>query len=111
MDKAVRYGFDGLLDDLLDRFLISETSHLEDLHLKGCDFHVVVDEIRLFVFLWCCHGEGLWGPGIRLVQVKSVVRGGDDDIDPDPLVRGSDGRSRPPSWGHEFPELCRGDRE
>lgn len=44
--------------------------------------------------------------------MMSVVRGGDDDIDPDPLVRGSGGGSRPPSWGgHEFPELCRGDRE
>lgn len=41
----------------------------------------------------------------------SVVRGGDDDVDPDPLFRRGDGGSCPPSWGHQFPELCRGDRE
>lgn len=33
------------------------------------------------------------------------------DVDPDPLFRRGDGGSCPPSWGHQFPELCRGDRE
>lgn len=59
--------------------------------------------------------DGAMGLGTRLSPGPSkgvlIVRGGDDDIDPDSLIRGCGGRSRLPSWGHEVPELCRGDRE
>lgn len=37
---------------------MSEGGHLEDLHLKGRDLHVVIDEIRLLGFLWICHELG-----------------------------------------------------